>query len=184
MNNSFYSDKEVKLLGFKTIGKNVFISKKASFYSPKTISIGSNVRIDDFCILSGNIILGSYIHISAYCALYGANGIIMDDFTGLSPRTTIFSATDDFSGDFLVGPMIDKEYTNVTGGRVYIGKYSQIGANSVVFPNITIEEGVAVGALSLVNKSLSAWGIYAGIPIRFIKPRNKGLLALKNKFLK
>jgi len=184
MINSFYSEEEINQIGFKSIGKNVLISKKASFYSPETISIGSNVRIDDFCILSGNIVLRNYIHISAYCALYGANGILMDDFTGLSPRTTIFSATDDFSGDFLVGPMIDKEYTNIIGGKVYIGKYSQIGANSVVFPNIMIEEGVAVGALSLVNKSLSAWGIYAGIPIKFIKPRNKGLLALKNKFLK
>jgi galactoside O-acetyltransferase len=183
MITSFYSEEEIKQIGFKSIGKNVLISKKASFYSPETISIGNNVRIDDFCILSGEISLGSYIHISAYCALYGAYGIYMDDFTGLSPRTTIFSATDDFSGDYLIGPMIDKKYTNVIGGKVYIGKFSQIGANSVVLPNVTIEEGVAIGALSLVNKSLPAWGIYAGIPVKFIKPRNKGLLILKHKFL-
>jgi len=183
MINSFYSEEEINQMGFKSVGKNILISKKASFYSPETICIGNHVRIDDFCILSGNIVLGNYIHISAYCALYGAYGIYMDDFTGLSPRTTIFSATDDFSGDYLIGPMIDKEYTHVIGGKVYIGKYSQIGANGVILPNVTIEEGVAVGALSLVNKSLSAWGIYAGIPVKFIKPRDKGLLVLKRKFL-
>ncbi len=36
------------------------------------ISIGDNVRIDDFCILSGKIELGSNIHISAYCLYNGS----------------------------------------------------------------------------------------------------------------
>jgi len=183
MINSFYNEEEVKQLGFKSVGKNVFISKKASFYSPENISIGDNVRIDDFCILSGNIILGNYIHISAYCALYGSYGIIMEDFTGLSPRTTIFSAIDDFSGDYLIGPMVEINFRNIISGKVIIKKFSQIGANCVIFPNLIIEEGVAVGAMSLVNSSLKAWGIYVGIPAKFLKPRNKNLLMLKKKFL-
>ena len=69
MPSSFYSQKELTSIGFKSIGTNVLISKKASFYSPEEISIGNNVRIDDFCILSGKITLGSNIHISAFCAL-------------------------------------------------------------------------------------------------------------------
>ena len=51
-----------------------------------------------------------------------------------------------------------------------------IGACSVIFPNITIGEGTAVGAMSLVNKSLEDWKIYVGIPVRFIKQRSKSLL--------
>lgn len=35
------------------------------------MTIGSNVRIDDFCILSGRLEFGSYVHIAAYSALYG-----------------------------------------------------------------------------------------------------------------
>ena len=121
---SFYSSEELKEIGFKSLGNNVLISKKASIYSPDKISIGNNVRIDDFCILSGNIIIGSNIHISAFCALYGAMGIILKDFTGMSPRCTIFSATDDFQGDFLIGPIHPKELTNVTGGLVLLNSYS------------------------------------------------------------
>lgn len=71
MGNSFYSISELKLLGLKRLGQNVYISRKSSIYSPENISIGDNVRIDDFCILSGNITLGNYIHIAAYTALYG-----------------------------------------------------------------------------------------------------------------
>jgi len=170
-------------MGFKSVGKNVLISKKASFYSLETITIGSNVRIDDFCILSGNITIGNYVHISAYCALYGSMGIVIGDFSGLSPRTTIFSATDDFSGDFLIGPMIDKNYTNVTGGTVLIEKYTQIGSNSIILPNVKIGEGVAVGALSLITRSLAPWCIYAGIPAKYIKKRKKTLLKRVNILL-
>jgi galactoside O-acetyltransferase len=153
----------------------VKISRFAQFYG-NNITIGNNVRIDDFCILSGTITIGSYVHISAYTALFGSHGIELADFTGISPRCTIFSASDDFSGNYFIGPMVNSDYTNVTGGLVKIGKYSQIGAGCIVFPSIIIEEGAAVGSMSLVNKNLQSWGIYAGIPVRRIKDREKNLL--------
>ena len=174
--NSFYTEKELSELGLKKYGTNILISRKCSIYSPEKISLGNHVRIDDFCVLSGNINLGSYIHISTYCALYGANTVEMEDYTGLSPRCTVFSASDDFSGDYLISPMVDNSKTNVTGGKVLIKKYSQIGANTVILPSVTINEGVAVGAMSLVNKSLDEWGIYAGTPAKRIKERKKELL--------
>lgn len=175
---SFYSEEELLSMGFKSIGKGCCISRKASFYGVSRMSIGDNVRIDDFCILSGNITLGSHIHISAYVALYGAEGIVLEDYTGISPRGTIYSAMDDFSGNYLIGPIHPEKYTNVKGGLVTVRKYSQIGANSVVFPNLTIEEGVVVGACSLVRHSLDAWGIYVGTPVKRLKDRSKQLLKI------
>ena len=62
---SFYSEEELKSLGLKHYGKNVLISRKCSIYSAESISIGNHVRIDDFCILSGEITIGDYCHISA-----------------------------------------------------------------------------------------------------------------------
>ena len=52
----------------------------------------------------------------------------------------------------------------------------QIGTCSVILPNLTINQGVAIGALSLVRKSLDEWNIYAGNPLKLIKPRNRKLL--------
>jgi len=179
--SSFYSQMELEAIGFKQLGCDVFISRKVSLYGVDKMIIGSHVRIDDFCILSGYITLGSHIHISAFSALYGSHGIEMEDYTGLSPRCTVFSASDDFSGDYLISPMSVKELTNVTGGKVLIKKYSQIGAGSVILPNLTIEEGVALGAMSLVKKTLTEWGIYAGIPAVRIKERTKGLLEFINE---
>jgi acetyltransferase-like isoleucine patch superfamily enzyme len=178
MNNSFYSEVELHRLGFKELGQNVLISRKASIYSPENISIGNHVRIDDFCILSGNIKLNNYIHISAFTALYGKFGIEMEDYSGLSPRCTIFSASDDFSGNFLIGPMVDKNLTNVTGGLVLIKMFAQLGAGCIVMPNLTIGQGVAVGSMSLVINELPDWTICYGVPAKIGKIRNKDLLKL------
>lgn len=176
--NSFYSEIELAELGFNSYGTNVLVSKKCSIYAPKKITIGSNVRIDDFCILSGNITFGNNVHISAYSALYGANGIEFKDHSGCSARTTIYSAMDDFSGDYLIGPMNPEGTTNVQGGKVTIGEFVQLGAHCLVFPNVTIEEGSVVGALSLVTKDIPKWSIYVGIPARKLRDRRKGLLNL------
>lgn len=175
---SFYSKAELEEIGFKSLGENVLISRFARLYSPQKITIGDNVRIDDFCILSGDIKLGSNIHISPYVALYGAMGVEFEDYTGISAHSVVYSAMDDFGGDYLVGSVHPEEYTNVTGGKVLIKKFSQIGVNCVVFPNLTVEEGVAVGACSLVVKSLAGWGIYVGIPAKRIKDRNRRMAGL------
>tara|TARA_R110002074_G_scaffold308094_2_gene478873 strand:+ start:1220 stop:1774 length:555 start_codon:yes stop_codon:yes gene_type:complete len=176
--NSFYTKQEIASFKFKSVGNNVLISRKASIFSPENISIGNNVRIDDFCLLSGKITLQSYIHISAYCALYGKHEIEMESFTGLSPRCTLFSATDDFGGDFLISPMTNPKHNNIIKGKILIKKYSQIGTDTIILPNITIEEGTAIGAKSLVNKSTKPWGIYFGQPITKHKNRKKGILDL------
>lgn len=175
---SFYSQEELSQMGFKSIGKNCKISRKASFYSIQNMSIGDNVRIDDFCILSGNITIGCNIHISAYVALYGAIGIIIGDYCSVSSRTTIYSAMDDFGGDYLVGPCHPEGTTNVTGGVVKIEKYASVGAHVLVFPDLTIGEGVVVGACSMVRKSLDAWGIYYGTPVKRHGERSQKLLSL------
>ncbi len=182
MVNSFYSEEELKNIGLGSVGENVLISRRASIYSPDKISIGDNVRIDDFCILSGSIKLGSYIHISAYTALYGSNGISMDDFSGLSPRVTVFSSIDDFSGEYLINPMVPKSLTKTTGGLVKIDKFCQVGSHTVLLPGIVLAVGVVVGAMSLVKKDLEEWGIYAGVPAKFLKKRKKDLLGKYKDF--
>lgn len=178
MSNSFYTSDELNQLGLKSYGDNVLISRKCSIYSPEKIILGNNVRIDDFCILSGSIVLGSFIHISAFCALYGQYGIELQDYSGLSPKTIVFSATDDFSGDYLIGPMCPKNTTNVKGGKVIIEKYVQIGSGSVIMPSLIIGEGSVIGAMSFVNNNIKPWTINYGIPCKEIKTRSKSLLNL------
>ncbi len=64
--NSFYSECELKELGLESFGENIFISRKASIYGAKKIRLGNNVRVDDFCILSGKISIGNFVHVAGY----------------------------------------------------------------------------------------------------------------------
>ncbi|MBE0675903.1 MAG: acyltransferase [Bacteroidales bacterium] len=181
--NSFYEEHELKALGFRRYGRNLKISRKASIYSPENISIGDNVRVDDFCILSGNIILGSYIHISAYTALYALNGITLEDFVTVSGRVTIYSQSDDYSGSFMTNPMVPAGYNHITGGPVLLRKHSIIAAGSVVLPSVIMGEGSCLGAMSLLKCDAEPWSIYAGVPAKRIKDRSRDLLKLEQKFL-
>lgn len=179
MKTSFYSEEELSDLGFRHIGKGCKISRNACFYGRDEISIGDNVRIDDFCLLSGKIAIGSNIHVAAYTALYGNKyGILLEDYSGISARCTVYAAMDDFSGDFLIGPIHPEEKIRVTGGTVIVRKYAQIGAHSLVFPGVEIGEGCAIGACSLVRDSMKEWSICFGVPARWKKDRSKKLLDL------
>lgn len=177
----FRSKEELKSLGINSIGENVLISDRCSIYGTD-ISIGNNVRIDDFCILSGYIRIGNNIHIGAYCALYGKYGIFMDDYTGLSPRCTIFSATDDFGGDFLISPMNPDKYTHVIGAPVYLRKFVQVGSGTVIMQGLELREGCVIGAMSFVKKSIPAWEIWGGNPLWLIKERKKGMIELEKQY--
>jgi len=182
---SFFNNSELSSLQFKSIGNKVNISRLASFYDIRNISIGNNVRIDDFCILSGNITLGNNIHIAAGTYLFGGNaGIILKDFSNLSSRIAIYAESDDYSGITLTNPTIPNIYKNLTKKLVVINKHVIIGTGSVILPGVDIGEGVAIGALSLVNKSLPPWKICVGIPAVPVKERKKDLLKLEEQYNK
>lgn len=173
--DSFYSEEELAQLNIKA-GTNVKISKKCSIYSDD-IKLGSNVRIDDFCILTGKIRIGNYINIAAYSALYGGTeGIYLDDFANISSRVTIYSVCDDYSGETLTNPMVPDEYKNIDSRPVRISKYVIIGSNSVVLPGVILQEGSAFGSFSLVKADSEPWSVNVGIPANKIKARSKKLL--------
>ena len=175
--SSFYRREELNNIGFKEIGDNVKISRNACFYSVNDIVIGNNVRIDDFCILSGKIKLGNNIHISAYTGLFAGDvGIYLEDFCTVSSRCCIYALNDDYSGDYLTNPMVPSKWRNVKEELVLLKTFSIIGSGCTILPGVTIGEGVAVGAMSLVKDDLENWNVYAGVPCKKIKERNTKML--------
>ncbi|WP_319201703.1 acyltransferase [uncultured Ilyobacter sp.] len=174
---SFYSEKELKEIGFKSFGKEVLISRKISIYGAENMSIGDNVRIDDFCILSGEINIGSHIHIAAGNYIFaGSTGVELKDFVGLSSRCSIYATSDDYTGRALIGPIIPEKYRRVQSRKVILEKYTVLGSGTTLLPGSYLEEGVAVGANSLVYKRLKEWSIYSGSPVTKVRDRKKELL--------
>jgi acetyltransferase-like isoleucine patch superfamily enzyme len=180
------SREAIEQMGFASVGANVMISDRASFYNCAMISIGNNARIDDFCVLAagaGGILVGNYVHIAVGSTLIGAGKITMSDFSGLSSRVSIYSSSDDYSGTTMTNPMVPCEFTGVTHADVFLGAHVIVGSASVILPGVTLEQGVAIGALSLVRRDCKAFGIYAGNPARRVAERKQDLLALEQRFL-
>jgi acetyltransferase-like isoleucine patch superfamily enzyme len=176
---AFYTKENLIQMGFASVGDNVLLSDKSSYYNCKNIHLGSNIRIDDFCVLSagdGGIYLEGYNHIACYCSLIGKGKIELKEFAGLSSRVALYSSSDDYSGAALTNPTVPEYYCNVISGDVIIEKHVIIGAGAVVLPKVTIGEGSSVGALSLVTKDCEEWSTYLGVPAKRIKSRRKTLL--------
>ncbi len=182
--NSFLDPGELAGLGFRNCGERALVSRKASVYRASQVALGHDVRIDDFCVLSGPITIGNFVHIAAFCALYGGEaGIEVSDFCNLSSRVTIYAISDDYWGESMTNPMIPEAYKNPEHGTVSLGRHVIVGSGSVLLPGVAVGEGCAIGALSLVKGNLPAWSICAGVPARPIKERSKGLLRLERAFL-
>jgi acetyltransferase-like isoleucine patch superfamily enzyme len=173
--NGWYSEIELLELGFNNFGKNILISKKSSIFGHKNISLGSNIRIDDFVIFSSRkkITIGNNVHIGAFSYFAGNEEIEIQDNVGISQSVRVYSTVDDFFGIGLAGPMIDEKYRRTTSGKVKLEKYSIIGSGSVIFPGVTIGFNSAVGAMSLVNKDISENKLAIGIPAKETLNRSK-----------
>lgn len=180
------SQKSLADMGFASVGRHVRISDRASFYCPSRISLADDVRIDDFCVLSagqGGISIGRNVHIAVYSCLIGAGRIEVSDFANISSRVSIYSSNDDYSGEWMTNPTVPAEYTNVSNLPVYVGRHAIIGSGCVVLPGVTIGDGAAIGALSMVQGDCEPFMVYGGVPAKRIKERSRALLKAEGDFL-
>lgn len=53
----------------------------------------------------------------------------------------------------------------------------------MILPGITLAEGTAVGANSLVTQDTESWTMYFGSPAKKIKPRSKRFLEMEKEDL-
>jgi len=181
---AFLSQNELEALHFKSLGTNVKISDKASIYNPEHMSIGDNSRIDDFCVLSGHLTIGKNVHIAVFCNLAGGEkGIVMEDFSGLAYSCNVFTQSDDYTGLTLTNPTVPDEFKKERKQPIHIKRHVIVGAASMIFPGVTLEEGCSVGAMSLVTRSTEPWKIYSGIPAVAVKDRKKDMLILEKAYL-
>lgn len=182
---AYYTQSQLEKLGFKYIGKNVKISEKASIYNCDQIEVGDNSRIDDFCVVSGNIRIGRNVHVTPMCLVAGGNkGIIFEDFTTIAYAVKIFTQSDDYSGKTMTNSTVPQKYKNEFMGEVVLKRYSIVGAGSIIMPGVILGEGTSIGAMSLVLNSTEPWSIYVGSPAKKIKDRLRDLLILEKEYLK
>jgi len=181
MKNLFFDFDELKELG-----KNSIIGKTVRIRYPELVSIGDNCIIDDFTYISTRLELKDNVHISSGCKFIGGrkSSVIMESFSTTAPNVILAAGNDDYLAG-IGSPTIPSQFKgNVVYGEIRLNELTIVGSNSVVLPNVTLEEGSALGALSLANTNMQKWWLYGGIPAKKIKKRKKNeIILLKKKFL-
>lgn len=180
MDNIFFD-----LSRLKKKGNNVIIGKTVRIRYPELVEIGNNCIIDDFTYISTSLVLEANVHISSGCKIIGGRDaeVIFREYSTLAPGVVLAAGSDDYT-EGLATPMVPHELKgNIQIGTIEIGRHSIVGSNTVVLPNVHFGTGAAVGALSLVKNDLADWSLYAGIPAKLIKKRNKDqILAAEKAF--
>jgi len=175
MENSFFSQEELRGLGFASVGNAVYVSRFASFYGIGHLHLSDNVRIDDFSVISvgAESFIGSFVHVAPHVVISSSSGIKIGSYSTISSRCAIYGQSDDFSGEFLTNPTVPISLRNVLSSQVVIGSHVIIGTGSTVLPMSTISDGTAVGAMSLIRETTDSWSVYVGIPAKKIRARSK-----------
>lgn len=159
---------EIGEIGFAAVGSQARIDRRAAFFNPGAIRIGDHVRVDAFSVLAGGseeLSIGSYVHVGAACYLSaGDGGIRLADFCTLAPRVTIHGHSDDYRGGTLTGGVVPAELTGGKGAPIVLEDHVIVGSGSVILPGVTLGFGSAVGALTVVRKSVDAGGVVGGNP--------------------
>jgi galactoside O-acetyltransferase len=181
----YLNESDLLSMNFRFLGRNVLVSDKASLYFPSLISLGDNSRVDDFCVLSGDVTLGRNTSVAVFCNLAaGRSTITLGDFTTLAYGCHIVAQSDDYSGATMTNPTVPREFKNETSEPIRVGDHAILGTNTVVLPGVEIPEGVASGAGTVFVKSAEPWSIYVGAPARRISERSRNLLTLKDDYLR
>lgn len=135
---------------------NVHIGDGFEIYPNVVLEVGhkASLNVGDHCLLSYGVIvqcmesvrLGNFVQVGEYTSI----------------RDTSHSYAD---------PIIPMKYQPDFSKGIEIGNNVWIGRGCIILPGSKIEEGVVVGANSVVKGRLERNGIYVGSPTRLIKFR-------------
>jgi len=155
------------------------ISPNIRVRHPEFFVVGDDSIIDDFCYFSTKVRIGRCSHIAASCSIAGgiARQFTLGDYCSLSSGVKVWCSSDDFVNDIvaIIPEELGSLKNNLISADVAMDNYTAVGSNSVIMPGNHIPVGTVIGALSFVPAAFDfrPWGVYGGIPVRWISQRNK-----------
>jgi acetyltransferase-like isoleucine patch superfamily enzyme len=174
-------------------GRNVVFGQQVVLRHPHKIRIGSNVVIDDNCLVDAKgdanrgIEIGDGVFIGRNTILSCKNGDIrIADRANIGFNCEVFSASDVRIGEdtllaayaYLIGGDHDfsdpsqsiLEQSRVSAG-IIVGAGVWIGAGAKILDGVRIGDGAIIGAGAVVRSEVPARTIAAGVPAKVIGTR-------------
>ena len=179
------------LLG--SCGRNVIFGQHVVLRHPHKIHIGSNVVIDDNCLVdakgdanrgirigdgvfigrntilsckNGDIELGDGVNIGFNCEVFSASRVTIGRSVLMAAYSYVIGGDHDFSDPSKA--VLDQARRSA---GVAIGDGVWMGAGAKILDGVTIGEGAVIGAGAVVRESVPASAIAVGIPARIVASR-------------
>lgn len=136
--------------------------------------LGEGCFIDSFVKVkfvggTGDIVLGKSVYINSGCVLYSGNGITIGNNVSIAANCTFAPVNHEYSSRSMC---IQQQRFKKSKGGIIIKNDVWIGANCVLLDGTFIEEGVIIGAGSLIRGHITQphtlWG---GNPLRKLGER-------------
>lgn len=174
-------------------GTNVNFGRNVVLRHPHKIRIGSNVIVDDNCLLDAKgsdndgIRIGNGVFIGRNTILSCKNGdIVLGDKVNMGFNSEIFSGSRVVLGDrvlvaaycYFIGGGYDSSDPDVaTTDRervsygIDVGEDSWFGAGAKVLDGRKIGRGCIIGAGAVVNSDIEEYAVAVGVPAKVVKHR-------------
>lgn len=187
MNIDFYTSNELREMGFGSVGENVWVGKNCHIVNPENIHLSDDIKINPFCTLvaykGSSISIGKSVHIGGYSLLFALKPIFIGSFVSISSSVKIYTASDDFSGNSLLGFQIPDNLRDEKSKNIIVSNHCGISSGSILLPGAYMPEGTVLGANSLLKSIIEeTWIIVAGNPAKKISVRNKKPLLYVNSY--
>jgi len=157
------------------MGNNCFFDYGTSCMGPENIYLGNNIHIDERCSLvsvTGKIKIDDYVHVSLNCYLQGKEGIEIGEYSTVSGSCMLYSATNYYKNEkgelMSSSAMAPLCMQHIKKNKIKIGKYSFVGAGTIIIPNGGSGDHSVIGSNSVVNEYVDDFKIAVGSPIRII----------------
>lgn len=182
---------------FKKCGKNVTIDIGVSIEGEELISLGDNVYIDKYCIIStgknlvgkiqrkpnpnfkreeGEIIIGNDIHIAQFCILMGYGGIEINSNCVLSSGCKIYSLTNtayDIDNKEKIISIMPYSQAPFLLSPVFLGYNNWLGLNAIMMPSVSIGKNSFCTANSVIMNNFNENSYISGAPAKLVRQRFK-----------
>ena len=179
------------LLG--SCGRNVVFGQNVGLRHPHKIHIGSNVVIDDNCLLdakgesnrgirigdgvfvgrntilsckNGDIELGDGANLGFNCEIFSASRVALGRNVLVAAYSYVIGGDHDFSDPSK--PVLEQRRTSA---GVTIGDGVWMGAGAKILDGVTLGAGAVIGAGAVVRDDVPAAAIAVGIPARVVSSR-------------
>jgi acetyltransferase-like isoleucine patch superfamily enzyme len=172
-------------------GSNVVFGQNVALRHPHKIRIGSNVVIDDQCLLDskgeqnrgitigdgvfigrntilsckdGDIEIGAGANIGFNCEIFSASRVTIGERVLMAAYAYVVGGDHDFSDP--TKPVLDQVRTSA---GVSIGTGAWIGAGAKLLDGVAIGERAIIGAGAVVCDDVPAFAVAVGVPARIIQ---------------